>query len=62
VTFDPSTIAKRALRGLLSEQTMGMIDYIRTPDHGVGWGPFMVKPLARLFLSILLRKRGRPRS
>ena len=39
--------AKRVLRRLLSQQTIGMlqqtigmIDYIRSPERGAGWGPF----------------------
>jgi hypothetical protein len=58
VTFDPSTIAKRALRGLLSEQTMGIIDYIRTPDHGAGWGPFNGQTARQaLFVDIVAKTR-----
>jgi len=33
-------LAKRAVRRLLSEQSMGTINYIRSPDRGTGWGPF----------------------
>jgi hypothetical protein len=47
VARDSTALAKRVLRRLLSQQTIrmiqqavGMIDYIRSPDCGAGWGPF----------------------
>jgi hypothetical protein len=40
VPLKPVGLAKRALRRLLSEQTIGLIYYIRSPDRGTGWGPF----------------------
>jgi hypothetical protein len=40
VPLEPAGLAKRALRRLLSEQTIGLLDYIRSPDRGTGWGPF----------------------
>jgi hypothetical protein len=40
VPLEPAGLAKRALRRLLSEQTIGLVDYIRSPDRGTGWGPF----------------------
>lgn len=47
VALDPALLAKRILRPLLSkqtikiiQQTIGILDYIRSPDRGAGWGPF----------------------
>jgi hypothetical protein len=47
VALEPAALAKRALRRLLPQQTigmihqtLGMIDYIRSPDRGASWGPF----------------------
>jgi hypothetical protein len=47
VALEPAAVAKRVLRRLLPkqtflmiQQTIGMIDYIRSPDRGAGWGPF----------------------
>jgi hypothetical protein len=40
VVLDPAALAKHVLLRLLSEQTIGMIDYIRSPERGAGWGPF----------------------
>ena len=47
VAPDPAALAKRVLRRMLPQQTVrmiqqaiGMIDYIRSPDRGAGWGPF----------------------
>jgi hypothetical protein len=40
VPLDPTTLTKRLLRQLLSEQTIGVVDYIRSPNRGTGWGPF----------------------
>jgi hypothetical protein len=47
VALESAALAKRALLRLLPQraiemihQTIGMIDYIRSPDRGAGWGPF----------------------
>ena len=40
VALDPVALAKRVLERLLSEQTIGMIDYIRSRDPGADRGPF----------------------
>jgi hypothetical protein len=47
VALEPAALAKRALRRLLPrqtigmiQQTIGMIDYLRSPDRGPSWGPF----------------------
>jgi hypothetical protein len=47
MSFEPTTLVRRALRRIIPrqavdiiEQTIGMIDYMRLPDRGAGWGPF----------------------
>jgi hypothetical protein len=47
VALEPAALARRALRRFLPrqaidmlQQTIGMIDYIKSPDRGAGWGPF----------------------
>jgi hypothetical protein len=47
MSFEPAALVRRALRRILPrqavdiiQQTIGMIDYIRSPDRGLGWGPF----------------------
>jgi hypothetical protein len=40
VPLDPAALAKRVLRRLFSEQTIGVVDFIKSPDRGTGWGPF----------------------
>ena len=39
-SLDPVARAKHALRLLLSEQIMGVIDYIRSRGRDADWGPF----------------------
>jgi hypothetical protein len=62
VALDPVALAKRALGRLLSEQTIGMIDYMRSRDRGAAWDHSMDKTLAGRYLWILLRTHGRTRS
>jgi hypothetical protein len=51
-------LPKRALRRLLSEQTMGAIKYIRSPDRGTGWGPFNGQTARQaLFVNIITKTR-----
>jgi hypothetical protein len=58
VALDPTALAKRALRLLLSKQTIGMIDYIRSPDRGAGWGPFNGQAARQaLFVEIIANTR-----
>jgi hypothetical protein len=45
--LEPAAFARRALRRVLPrqaiemiQQTIGVVDYLRSPDHGLGWGPF----------------------
>jgi hypothetical protein len=65
IAFDPAASAKRLLRRLLSQQTVGMIqqtigmiDYIRSPDRGAGWGPFNGQSARQaLFVDIIARTR-----
>jgi hypothetical protein len=47
MALEPAAFARRTLRRLLPRQatdmihqSIGMIDYIRSPDRGAGWGPF----------------------
>ena len=58
VAHDPAALAKRVLRRLLSEQTIGMMDYIRSPDRGGGWGPFNGQTARQaLFVDIIAKTR-----
>jgi hypothetical protein len=60
-----STLAKDALRRLLSRraisgihQAIGVIDYIRSPDLGAGWGPFNGQSARQaLFVDIVANTR-----
>ena len=47
MALEPAALARRALRRILPrqaidmiQQTIGMIDYMRSLDHGLDWGPF----------------------
>ena len=63
VALEPALLAKRILRPLLSEQTIGiiqqtigMLDYIKSPDRGAGWGPFNGQTARQaLFVDIITR-------
>lgn len=56
------TRLKRAVRQLLGDATIGIIDYVRTPSRGAGWGgPFNGQP-ARQALFLRLMDEIRPRA
>ncbi len=63
VAFEPTALAKRVLRPLLPrptiriiQQIIGIIDYIRSPDRGAGWGPFNGQTARQaLFVDILAK-------
>ena len=63
MALELAALAKRVLRRLLprqaivmAQQTIGMIDYIRWPGHGVGWGPFNGQTARQaLFVDIIAR-------
>jgi hypothetical protein len=65
VALDPAALAKGVLRRLLSKQTIGMIqqiigiiDYLRSPDLGAGWGPFNGQTARQaLFVEIIAKTR-----
>jgi hypothetical protein len=67
VALDPAASAKRVLRRFLPrqaiemmQQTIGMIDYIRSPDRGAGWGPFNGQTARQaLFVDIIANTRPR---
>ena len=61
-----SAVAKRVLRRFLprqaivmAQQTIGMIDYIRSPGRGQGWGPFNGQT-ARQALFVVIIANTRP--
>lgn len=57
--LDLATRAKPALRSLLGEQILGMIDFLRFPDRGSAWGgPFNGQPVrGALFREIIANLR-----
>jgi hypothetical protein len=65
VALDPAVFARRVLRRLLSQkaiskikQTVGAIDYMRSPGLGAGWGPFNGQTARQaLFVEIITRTR-----
>jgi hypothetical protein len=58
VALDPVALAKRLLRRLLSEQAIGMIGFIRSPERGTGWGPFNGQTARQaLFVDIITNTR-----
>jgi hypothetical protein len=65
VALDSAALAKRVLRRLLSRRTIGMIqqvagmiDYIRSPERGEGWGPFNGQTARQaLFVEIIAKTR-----
>ena len=65
VTFNSTALAKRVLRRLLSrqtirkvQQTIGIINYIRSPDLGAEWGPFNGQTARQaLFVDIIANTR-----
>src|SRR5262249_61097411 len=61
VVLEPAALARRALRRLLSEQTIGMIDYIRSRERGADWGPFNGQ-IARQALFQYLIAKSQPRA
>ena len=66
VALEPALLAKRILRPLLSEQTIGiiqqtigMLDYIKSPNRGAGWGPFNGQTARQaLFVDIITKNRS----
>ena len=65
ITLEPALLAKRILRPLLSkqtigiiQQTIGMLDYIKSPDRGAGWGPFNGQTARQALFIDLLAKTG----
>lgn len=65
VALEPALLAKRILRPLLSEQTIGiiqqiigMLDYIKSPDRGAGWGPFNGQTARQALFVDILTKTG----
>lgn len=65
ITLEPTLLAKRILRPLLSEQTIGiiqqiigMLDYIKSPDRGAGWGPFNGQTARQALFVDILTKTG----
>jgi hypothetical protein len=67
VALDPAAMSRRALRRLLPQQaigmiqqTIGMLDYIRSPDRGACWGPFNGQTARQaLFVEIITNTRPR---
>ena len=65
MALEPAAFARRALRRFLPrkavemvQQTIGMIDYIRSPDRGAGWGPFNGQTARQaLFVDIIAKLR-----
>ena len=61
--FEPAAFARGALRRVLPRQaiemirqTMGVVDYIRSPDRGLGWGPFNGQTARQaLFVDIIVK-------
>jgi hypothetical protein len=65
VALEPAWLAKRILRPLLSEQTIGiiqqtigMLEYIKSPERGAGWGPFNGQTARQALFVDLLTKSG----
>ena len=65
VTLEPALLAKRILRPLLPKQTIGiiqrtigMLDYIKSPDQGAGWGPFNGQTARQALFVDILTKTG----
>jgi predicted O-methyltransferase YrrM len=65
VALEPALLAKRILRPLLSEQTIviiqqtiGMLEYIKSPERGAGWGPFNGQTARQALFVDLLTKSG----
>jgi hypothetical protein len=66
--LDPTILAKRALRQILPrqtadmvQQTLGAIDYVRSPDRGACWGPFNGQS-ARQALFVDMMEKTRPKA
>jgi hypothetical protein len=65
MALEPASFAKRALQRCLPrqaietiQQTIGIIDYIRSPDRGAGWGPFNGQTARQaLFVDIIANMR-----
>jgi hypothetical protein len=65
MSFEPAALARRALGRILPrpaiekiQQTIGMIDYIRLPDRGAGWGPFNGQTARQaLFVNLIANTR-----
>jgi hypothetical protein len=68
VVLNLTALAKGVLRRFLSQQsvqmihrTIGIIDYIRSPERGAGWGPFNGQA-ARQALFVEMMAKMRPRA
>ena len=60
VALYPIALAKRVLRRLPRQETMGIVDYIRWPDRGTGWGPFNGQTARQaLFVDIIVNTQPR---
>ena len=65
MALDPAGLGRRVLRRLLPQQTIGMmqqtigmIEYIRSPDRGAGWGPFNGQTARQaLFVDLIAKTR-----
>ena len=65
MALEPAAFARRALRRFLPrrgidtiQQTIGVIDYIRSPHRGAGWGPFNGQTARQaLFIDIIANAR-----
>ena len=63
MVLEPAAFARRELRRFLPrqviemiQQTIGMLDYIKSPDRGAGWGPFNGQTARQaLFVDILIK-------
>lgn len=56
--INPAALIKGALRPLLSEKVIGMIDYIRSPELGAEWGPFNGQTARQaLFVAIIAKTK-----
>ena len=65
MALDPAGLGRRVLRRLLPQQTIrmvqqtiGMVEYIRSPDRGAGWGPFNGQTARQaLFVDLIAKTR-----
>jgi hypothetical protein len=54
--FNPVALAKRAFYGLLSEQQIGMVEYLRSPGRAAQFGPFNGQPARKALYEQVLAK------